>query len=206
MQRIMPFMKRHLTSDALIAYAEGQADAVTAGQVREHLESGCARCARELAVWSRIMTALEADQATAPPEAVRQRAFTLFDQIRPVSRGRKRILAIPLFDSRLQGAAAGVRNLGKSSYSLVFGAGEVNISLLFAWEKDRWQARGQVLSEPAPEVGWKVSCTSPSGRIETEADAVGEFQLNALEPGLCELTVLDAEIEIILPRIELTGP
>src|SRR5437879_2424388 len=74
--------EEHITAEVLLDYLEKRADEETAAQVRAHLDSGCARCAEELAVWTRLLAAVRGSQAAAPPEEIVERAIAILDRTR----------------------------------------------------------------------------------------------------------------------------
>src|SRR5690349_764955 len=116
----------HFPAGVLLDYIENRAKAETMAQVAAHLEGGCARCAREVATWRRLLGALTAYGASAPPQAVRQRALDIF--VPPTAESASSAPAVPaprptgrvpamapllarlIFDSRVQPAPFGARD------------------------------------------------------------------------------------------------
>src|SRR5579871_5082107 len=172
----------HIAEDVLLDYAENRTDASTSARVRAHLDTGCAKCAAELAAWYRVLPVLESGKAPALPQAELQRAFDLFDRIERKPTIWQRLQAALVFDSRTQPLLAGARDL------------------------DRWNIAGQVLASETPELGWKVLAIHPQGQAKTDTDALGEFRLQGLEPGVYDLTLQDLDREIVLPNIVLQAP
>src|SRR4051812_36568772 len=102
----------HIASDDLLEYAEGRAEPTAAARIQSHLATGCERCAHELASWHRSLNALQADRADGPPEWVVRRAILLGDRLEAKPALWQRITARLTFDSRLQPALAGARDVG----------------------------------------------------------------------------------------------
>lgn len=194
---------RHIPEEVLQDYAEDRADAATIARVRAHLATGCARCMGELAFWTRALRALQEDRDPAIPAEVLQRAFALFETRERKPALLERVLAVFVFDSRLQPALAGVREMEANSFKMLFEAAGTTVDLLCLREGDRWRIAGQVLSTEPPEYGWKVLLENGQEHTETSTDALGEFTLRDLMPGIYDIAVRDLEHEIVLPQIEL---
>ena len=197
--------RAHIEPEALLDYAEDRADAATAARVRSHLQAGCDQCTADLQFWTRSLTALAADCAPGPPEAVVQRAFALIPRLPAKPSLWEQVVAALVFDSRAQPVLAGVRDAGGSAFKLLFESEDTSVDLLCEPERGDWRITGQVLSPTPPRGGWSVSASSGAHRVESEADALGEFRLPALPPGRYELTVRGAERELLLPDVELPG-
>ncbi|HZT42450.1 MAG TPA: hypothetical protein VFA07_09670 [Chthonomonadaceae bacterium] len=197
----------HIPEERLQDYLEDRLDAAAAARVRAHLATGCRRCAHELAFRTRLWTALQADRAPATPQAVLERAFALFETRERKPSLLEQIVAVLAFDSRLQPVPAGVRTVAESaSFKLLFEAGEATIGLLCARNNEHWQIAGQILTEAPPELGWQVSAVSETQEQQTGADALGEFQLRDLAPGVYDLSLRTLHREILLMNIELRPP
>jgi hypothetical protein len=208
----------HFPAEILLDYIENRAAADTVAQVAAHLEGGCARCAQEIAAWQRLLGALHAYPASAPPEPVRQRALNIFEQSaaahgspapsvfapRPVSRvpGLAVILARLAFNSRVQPAQFGTRDAAPS-FQLLFEADGTEIDLLCELQDTRWRVTGQALCGDTPHKGRLVSAASAQGRAETETDADGEFRLSNLPPGEYEIVLHEVDRDIVLPGVHL---
>src|SRR5205807_4982710 len=106
-----------------------------------------------------------------------------------------RIVASVAFDSRVQPALAEARDAaavqegdGETSFQLLFEAQGTDIDLLCELAADGWRIIGQALAANGSEPGWKV-CAGPTashgatGKVEAEADSLGEFHLGGLAPG-----------------------
>ncbi|HLV80504.1 MAG TPA: hypothetical protein VKT32_09495 [Chthonomonadaceae bacterium] len=196
----------HIPEDRIQDFIEDRLDAKAADRVRAHLASGCRRCAQELALRTRMLSALQADRAPATPEAVLARAFALFEAPARQPALLERLVAALVGDSRRQPALAGARGAAETSFKLLFEAGEATIGLLCARHSDRWQIAGQILTETPPEPGWQVSAVSAAQEQQTGADALGEFQLQDLAPGVYDLSLRSLQREIVLMQIELRPP
>jgi hypothetical protein len=193
----------HFQPEVLLDFQEGRVDVDTAARVRAHLDEGCVRCAVEMAFWNRVLGGLQADRAPAPPEEVVQRAFALFNDFERQPTAWRRILAALVFDSRQRTATAGARDLGDTSFKLVFDAENTRIDLLCEQSNGSWQIAGQVLSDDTPEMGWTVRATSKSGQIETDSEMSGEFRIGGFASGNYEFEFRDLNRVIRLPQIRL---
>ena len=194
----------HIPEERLQDFAEDRLGAAEAARVRVHLATGCRQCAEELAVRTRMLTALQADRAPAAPAAVLERAFALFETLERAPSLLERIVAALVFDSRLQPVPAGARAMGEAaSFKLLFEAGEATIGLLCARKDDHWQIAGQILTEAPLEPSWQVSAVSETQEQQTGADSLGEFQLRDLTPGVYDLSLRTLHREILLMNIEL---
>src|SRR5438128_1229364 len=81
MEDRMP-IERHVSAELLLDYLENRAEAEMATRVRAHLDTGCARCADELATWTRLLATLHACQSIAPPGEVVERAISIIERTR----------------------------------------------------------------------------------------------------------------------------
>jgi hypothetical protein len=207
--------QEHIADEILLEYAEGRLAAAAAARVTEHLDTACAPCRSGLAGWRRVLAALAADRASAPPAALVQSAFALFERREPAPTTWQRLAATLSFDSRLQPAPAGARDAGRSSFQLAFTAGGLVVDLLCEPAQGSWRITGQALATPPPELGWRVSAVpvgyappvppSPmaGAPVETETDSLGEFGLAGLRPGRYQITLRERQREFVLPEIEL---
>lgn len=82
----LPPGDEHLAPGELLEFAEGRADGPTAARVREHLASGCASCAGEVAFWQRSLGAMRghgAPRGPEPPDRFLEQAMAVFDCLAP---------------------------------------------------------------------------------------------------------------------------
>jgi hypothetical protein len=195
--------RNHIATEDLLEYAEGRLETAAAARVRGHLEAGCERCARELALWQRSLVALQADRQPGPPEWVVRRAVTLGLQLEPTPTLWQRVVANLAFDSRLQPALAGARDLNVASFQLLYEAEGTDVDLFCEPAPTGWQLTGQALPAEGAGGSWTVLTRGPEGEREVAADSLGIFRLEVLSPGTYELTLRGGEREIVLENVEL---
>jgi hypothetical protein len=211
----------HFPTEILLDYLENRGDEETRARVAAHLDTGCARCAGEIAAWTRLLATLSACAAAVPPEEVVQRALDIFERAvdqpapsalpasapRPLSPAgwRARIMARLTFDSRVQPALSGARD-ASTSFQLLFEAEGTEINLLCERHDGSWRITGQALSGDIPLEVRGVSAATTQVRAEAEKDAQGEFHLSGLPPGVYEIVLREADREIVLPDVRLQCP
>jgi hypothetical protein len=201
--------QEHIPAEVLLEYAESRVDQEVAARVRAHLGTGCPYCARHVTFWTRALAALRRDATPAPPAHVVERAIALFDRgpesaAQPALRPSPwaSIVARLTFDSRIQQAPVGVRDVGAPSFQLLFEAEGIEIDLLCECDAGVWRITGQAISPDAPKARWRVAATG-AGEAATETDADGEFHLSGLATGAYELTLRGIDREILLPHVGL---
>jgi two-component system cell cycle sensor histidine kinase/response regulator CckA len=114
----MEHIRDHLTARDVLSYAEDRADGATCTRIRGHLESGCRRCAQEVAFWARLLCALRPEPADLQtgacegvgcelqPEEILQRAMAAFDQLAPQPSLWERIVSGLTAERKRAGEAA----------------------------------------------------------------------------------------------------
>jgi len=117
----------------------------------------------------------------------------------------RRLVAALVFDNRLQPRLAGSRALGLDHPRLMYEAGGIEIDLEVGDSSiaGRLRMLGQVTaSEPDLVRAWVV-VDGPSGRLETEVDAMGQFAVDGLASGAHRMEIGLAYELIEIPEVRL---
>ncbi|HUK54067.1 MAG TPA: hypothetical protein VL099_12325 [Candidatus Binatia bacterium] len=89
--------------------------------IRRHLDGGCARCAKSLALWKRVRQAAAAEKQYQPDAATLRTAKAAFAAANlGAARRAKRGVAELLFDSFLRPAAEGARAAGGGARQVLY--------------------------------------------------------------------------------------
>ncbi len=197
--------------EELLAYLEGSADASIEQRVRAHLESGCARCAADLAWLAHVgpllreAVAMERASESRHLELAMNRARTLYDERYPRPAGRS-VLARLIFDSRMMQAPAFARGGPGDTCQLLFSTDRHNVEL---WEERQdakhWYVIGQVLpvdggmAIPPREVSILPEAGDP---IAAEAH-FDEFHAPRLPEGRYRFRIRMEDGEIVIQDVQL---
>ena len=118
--------------------------------------------------------------------------------------------ALPLWDSRQQAGAMGVRNASRTSYRLLFGAQETEVELMVEPHNGLLRVMGEVM---VPAVAGQSGVAlielmrdaDATRAIEVESDEQGRFALEHVTPGNYVMTVLPRYSQmIVIEPLELT--
>src|SRR5262245_26637258 len=148
----------HATDEEWIDFVRGQLRGEHRARLQQHLESGCARCAKTVRLWKEVAGAAHNEASYRPPdEALRQLRgdFALRRPEPSASRALRRVSL--LFDSLSQPLAAGVRAssvraAGAAPRQLLYKAGRYTIRLRLepASNAAHLSITGQILDEQDP--------------------------------------------------------
>jgi len=112
----------------------------------------------------------------------------------------RRVLAMPVYDSRLAPLAAGIRGRGTGLSRLIFTAHgfEIDLQIRPGSAPGRFRLVGQVLNEEFEPTSGRVRLSGAFGTVDTELDACGHFSIDDLTASghRLEIGVPDTLIEI----------
>jgi hypothetical protein len=130
-----------------------------------------------------------------PPSWVVNRAVRVVGQARaheaPPPSIWRRLVAALVHDNHARPRLAGARAAALERHRLLYQAGETEIDLEIGESRisGRLRMLGQVTAtEPDLARAW-VLTEGPSGRFEAEVDALGQFSLDGLAPGIHRLEI-----------------
>jgi hypothetical protein len=150
----------------------------------------------------------EAARDPAAPPDVLARAIALRSPAREAARTAvtavRRLIAAQVFDATSGfGAAAGVRSAGTQPCQMLYRAEECEVDVRISALGATWTVAGQVFG--AQDVR-QVVLSGPAGAPRmTELGPTSEFSFTGLAPGRYELSVKTAELDIVIPAVEV-GP
>ena len=171
---------RHLTTESLIALAEGRLSMQSKQDVEDHIQS-CAICFAEASEWFSLLDCLKLPALENAPGPVVQKCLEIYGISKPVSK-LQQVFATVLFDSRVA-ATAGVRGVADCQ-QIVFRAADVDVHFRIGG-KPR-VILGQMLQRQASHylVGVPVYLSEGDQQIEaTLTDALGEFRFGTVPAG-----------------------
>jgi hypothetical protein len=112
----------------------------------------------------------------------------------------RRLVATPVFDSRLTTRTAGVRSLGTGMPRLMYTADGYDIDLQVRPGSPTGRVRllGQILNEDFEPASGRVKVEGAFGAVESDLDACGHFAVDGLTASghHVEIVLADALIEI----------
>ena len=170
---------RHLTTENVLAYLDGQAGETEQAAIEAHL-SACAECSGLKKEMQELESLLYEQPSLEPPEDFVQAWKDVF----PAMRGEKklwinRIISDRIFDTFDQQALAGVRGHLAPPRQLIYSAGKIDIDLRItpAEIREHINVEGQILSSAADSFdNATVQIESAGGaQYETRTNQVGEF-------------------------------
>lgn len=117
----------------------------------------------------------------------------------------RRLVATPVFDSRLATRTSGVRSLGNGMPRLMFTADayEIDLQIRPGSPSGRVRLMGQVLNEEfEPAAGW-VKIEGAFGTTETDLDGCGHFAVDGLSASGHRLEIVLGDALIEIPTVYL---
>lgn len=164
--------------------------------MQEHLRGGCAKCAKELALWERVRDIAAKENSLQPPQEILRTAKVAF---RPAWPGAKQEMTASLvevlFDSFLQPAIAGARSAAMGSRQMLYRAGtyQIDIQVELKAGSNLVSIAGQIMDVSTSDyVSRSVPVTLSNLRghvIYTVTNEFGEFRGEIENSGDLELTV-----------------
>ena len=167
--------------------------------------SSCSPCAEKLQRLGEVVSLMQTDRTVDAPRDVVAYAMGIFsDRAKaPGQSLKRRILAALSFDSMNQAPAFGLRSGQTGTRQLIYSAEENDIDLRITLHEDMWVVAGQVLREAC--AGGRVEIEGLSGSTSAALNDMCEFTLPAVPPGNYLLRVHMSDVEVELPRLDLTA-
>lgn len=207
-------MPTHFDIDRWADFVRGLAQPAEHAEMEKHLAQGCKRCNHQVGLLQRLVEgAAGIRTATEAPDAVMQRALTIFRQKPPVTRSEgHRLVASLLFDSFATPATAGARGASRGTRRLSYRAENFELDLLADFDRRSQTVTitGQLSDRVTPgNVFARIPVQLVSGRKtlqQTVTDEFGEFQLDSpIAKGLTlRVAHKAADIEIDVPLAPLS--
>jgi anti-sigma factor RsiW len=190
----------HLSFEALVDLVEGRLEACHEDLAREHL-AACSTCHSEFIRVEHLLAQMRVlGEQPRRNSAAWVRAIFRAAQRATVPR---RVLSLPLFDSRLSMSAYGMRSSqATAERQVLFEAAPFTVDLRILPLSDQWTVAGQVLG---PATSGTVTLLSPQLSREAELSHLGEFQLPAIPAARCTLVRAMATETLIMPELEVGG-
>jgi hypothetical protein len=146
----MTRLVKHLSATDAADFVRGVGSAAVRRQIERHLASGCARCARAVALYRTIASTAGQETQWEPPSSVLDRASEIFSiparqQVGPLVR---RLLPRLIFDSIRQPLPAGVRASNSVTRHVLYRAGDFFIDLRI--DREHGAPRVSIVGQVAP--------------------------------------------------------
>lgn len=188
--------------ELLVDLAEGRLAPLEAAAVRERV-AGDPAAQRRLAEIEALIGLMRADEPLDAPDHVIARALRLVRPQEPLPGKLLRLTAMIRSDSwRTPGLAQGLRSVHAWPRAILLRAGDREIDLQVGPRGEGWQISGQVLG---PESPGQVTLSGPADHVTASLNELGEFTLPLVAAGRYTLTITQAELEIVVPNLEI-GP
>jgi hypothetical protein len=167
-------MRRHLTTESLIGFAEGRLSTQSREVAEKHIQA-CPVCFAEISEWFSIMDSMKLSVLENPPDYAVRNCLAIYQISKPES-VLQQVIATILFDSTLASATIGVRGVGDCQ-QVVFRASDVDVHLRIGGSPRI--VLGQMLRREANHFlgGVPVTLLQADQQIEaTITDELGEFR------------------------------
>lgn len=201
---------KHYTSEQWIDFARNLIQSSLRQRMQSHLDTGCAECSQEIALWQRTYQAAQRTRELQPADGILRAVKGTFATERG-AKGQAQQAAIVelLFDSFRAPVLAGVRSGASASRQLLYGTANYRIDVRIEpqIDTDKIVLIGQVLNSADPQERlaeipvtlWKggkilaASVTNHQGEFQIECEMDSSFRLMITLPG---------QREVSLPLIE----
>jgi hypothetical protein len=188
-------MTKHFTEEEWIDFVNQVAAKTQRAAMQEHLDSGCKRCAKTVALWQKTRAIAASEANFQPPaDAVRiaKAAFTGANLL-PHRESPAGLLEL-LFDSFSQPALAGARSAPTAARQLLYRADPYQVHLQIEAKPDRGKLviTGQLMDlnnveSQSPDI--QVMLSNLRGSVTyTTTNSFGEFRGEVENSGDLELT------------------
>jgi hypothetical protein len=199
-------LMKHYTSEQWVDFARNVIEGAVRQRMQSHLDTGCAKCSQELALWQRMYQVAQRTSDLQPADGILRAVKGTFATQR-VAKGQARKAAIVelLFDSFRTPGLAGVRSGPSASRQLLYGTASYRIDVRIEpqIDTDKIVLIGQVLNSADPKERlaeipvtlWKgpkvlaASVTNQQGEFQIECEMDSSFRLMITLPGQREVTV-----------------
>lgn len=209
-------LMRHYSLEEWVDFARNVIKGSAKERMQSHLETGCAKCSRELSLWQRFhQVAQRTSDNRQPSESVLRivrGAFAIQPTAKVEVRTPKAAVVELLFDSFRAPVLAGVRSGASHSRQLLYGTATYRIDVRIEpqIDSDTVVLIGQVLNSADPnEKLAEVPVTLWKGRKILAASVTnhqGEFQLECeMDSSFRLMITLPGQREVSLPLIEPTA-
>jgi hypothetical protein len=187
---------RHFTMEEWIDFVNQVTPTEQRAAMQAHLQSGCERCAKEVALWGRVRGTAARESALQPPTEILQSVKAAFGAA-GIGRPRKKKDSVieVLFDSVLQPALAGARSVTIGSRQMLYRAGsyQVDVQIEVKAGSNAVVVAGQIMDVSAPHFvakGIPVTLSSLRGHVVyTATNEFGEFRGEIENSGDLELSI-----------------
>jgi hypothetical protein len=197
---------KHYTSEQWIDFARNVIQSSVRQRMQTHLNTGCAKCSHEMALWQRMHQAAQRTSDLQPADGILRAVKGTFATQR-VAKGQipEATIVELLFDSFRTPVLAGVRSSPSASRQLLYGTASYRIDVRIEpqIDTDKVVLIGQVLNsaDPKERLGeipvtlWKgrrvlaASVTNHQGEFQIECEMDSSFRLMITLPGQREVTL-----------------
>lgn len=201
---------RHFSEEQWVDFARNAIDGSAKAKMQSHLDTGCAKCSQELAMWQHLHQVAQRTSNDQPSEGCLRIVKSAFVSQWPPKRPTPQAAIVELlFDSFRTPALAGVRSSVGRSRQLLYGTATYRIDVRIEPQIDSEKVVliGQILNSAEPKERladvpvslWKgrkmlaVSTTNHQGEFQIECEMDSSFRLMITLPG---------QREVSLPLIE----
>ena len=139
---------RHISMEEWIDYVNRVGSRAQRTALERHLQAGCGRCEKSLALWKRVQQAACAEKSYQPSESTVRTVKAAFGAAQlGAPRVKKRSLAELLFDSFRCPALAGTRSAGSSARQVLYRSEpyQVDLQIESTPHSNRLVVTGQLL-------------------------------------------------------------
>jgi hypothetical protein len=201
---------RHYSLEKWVDFARNVVREDEKIEMQSHLETGCAECSKELAMWQRLQRVARRESAYTPSDgAVRTVNASFINRPTGQLSHAKSQVASLLFDSFRSPLLAGVRSSESASQQLLYGVGDYRIDVRIEPQMDSEKVVlvGQVLNSSDPDERLSAAPVSlMKGRkilAESVTSEFGEFQIECeLQSGIRLVVTFSDRQEVSLQLVE----
>jgi hypothetical protein len=201
---------RHYSEEQWVDFARNAVESITKEKMQSHLDTGCAKCSQELAMWQHLHQVAQRTSHAQPSEGSLRIVKSAFASQWPAKQLAPQAAVVELlFDSFRTPVLAGVRSSAGRSRQLLYGTATYRIDVRIEPQIDSEKVVliGQILNSVEPKERladvpvslWKgrkmlaVSTTNHQGEFQIECEMDSSFRLMITLPG---------QREVSLPLIE----
>jgi hypothetical protein len=169
----------HFDIEQWVDFSRGTATEADRSLMQVHLDSGCTRCSRMVALLAGVAAAVRVDKSSEPPASAVRLAKALYQPPRP-----ERLIARIVYDSFRDPLPAGVRTQDRLTRHILFEAGGYSLDVRVERHGGPATATlvGQVVRRDSPVAASSdVQATLRTGTkivAAASGNAFGEFQLD----------------------------
>jgi hypothetical protein len=188
--KLMNLMSKHIPSEKLINFADGSILSAEKGEVERHLTQ-CTSCAKELSLFNKVISTMQADRSPDAPQDSVLWAKNLFrTRVRaPRQTVVQKILAVLQVDLSQMTPAFGERSAAAAA-QMLFQAGENSVDLRVSAGEKGLVLKGQILGGGFENC--RVSLRAGKKEFKAEANELSEFTIRNIKAGTYEMTLTSA--------------